>query len=114
MYKALIRPLLFCFDPERVHYFSLWSLELLLKIPLVRSITQKTFTNFMNIRGFEIKYINNNIHALLKPKDTNTNVENNLENTLNILNNLKIKKKFIYPLKLVYHKLRNHAKKMIR
>ena len=44
MYKALIRPLLFCFDPERVHYFSLWSLELLLKIPLVRSITQKTFT----------------------------------------------------------------------
>ena len=44
VYKALIRPLLFCFDPERVHYFSLWSLELLLKIPLVRSITQKTFT----------------------------------------------------------------------
>ena len=44
MYKALIRPLLFCFDPERVHYFSLWSLEQLLKIPLVRSIAQKTFT----------------------------------------------------------------------
>ena len=44
MYKAIIRPLLFCFDPERVHYFSLWSLELLLKIPFVRSITQKTFT----------------------------------------------------------------------
>ena len=44
VYKALIRPLLFCFDPERVHYFSLWSLELLLKIPLVRSMAQKTFT----------------------------------------------------------------------
>jgi len=44
VYKALIRPLLFCFDPERVHYFSLWSLELLLKIPLVKSIAQKTFT----------------------------------------------------------------------
>ena len=44
MYKTIIRPLLFCFDPERVHYFSLWSLEVLLKIPLVRSIIQKTFT----------------------------------------------------------------------
>ena len=57
MYKALIRPLLFCFDPERVHYFSLWSLELLLKIPLVRSITQKTFTHQFLLDSWEPYYI---------------------------------------------------------
>ena len=44
MYKGLLRPLLFCFDPERVHYFSLWSLGIFFKIPFIRSITKKTFT----------------------------------------------------------------------
>ncbi len=33
MYKALIRPILFCFDPEKVHYFTFTLIRLLCKIP---------------------------------------------------------------------------------
>jgi dihydroorotate dehydrogenase len=33
MYKFLIRPLLFCFDPEKVHYFTFSLIRVLCKIP---------------------------------------------------------------------------------
>lgn len=33
MYKLLIRPLLFCFDPEKVHYFSFSFIRFISKIP---------------------------------------------------------------------------------
>src|SRR5690606_41836814 len=33
MYKSLIRPLLFKFDPEKVHHFTFDSLKFLFKIP---------------------------------------------------------------------------------
>ena len=33
MYKQLIRPILFCFDPEKVHYFTFSLIRLLFKIP---------------------------------------------------------------------------------
>ena len=33
MYKQLIRPILFCFDPEKVHYFNFSTIKLLSKIP---------------------------------------------------------------------------------
>jgi dihydroorotate dehydrogenase len=33
MYKILIRPILFCFDPEKVHYFTFSLIRLLSKIP---------------------------------------------------------------------------------
>ena len=33
MYKLLIRPILFCFDPEQVHYFTFSLLRFLNKIP---------------------------------------------------------------------------------
>lgn len=33
MYKILVRPLLFCFDPEKVHYFSFSAIKILNKIP---------------------------------------------------------------------------------
>ncbi|WP_111683685.1 quinone-dependent dihydroorotate dehydrogenase [Winogradskyella tangerina] len=42
MYKALLRPILFCFDPEKVHYFTFGLIRLISKIPgfkgLFRSI----------------------------------------------------------------------------
>lgn len=38
MYKLLIRPLLFCFDPEKVHYFTFSLIRFLSKIPGVSSI----------------------------------------------------------------------------
>ena len=33
MYKLLIRPILFCFDPEKVHYFTFSLIRILAKIP---------------------------------------------------------------------------------
>jgi len=42
MYKVLIRPILFCFDPEKVHYFTFSTIRFFSKIPgfvaLFRSI----------------------------------------------------------------------------
>ena len=42
MYKVLIRPLLFCFDPEKVHYFTFSTIRFISKLPgcaaLIRSL----------------------------------------------------------------------------
>ncbi|MFK2820734.1 quinone-dependent dihydroorotate dehydrogenase [Flavobacteriaceae sp. LMIT009] len=38
MYKLLIRPILFCFDPEKVHHFTFSFIKFISKIPLVPSI----------------------------------------------------------------------------
>ena len=38
MYKLLIRPILFCFDPEEVHYFTFRMLKRLHRLPGVRSL----------------------------------------------------------------------------
>lgn len=43
MYKSLIRPILFNFDPEKVHYFTFDALKLLFKIPGVSLIFKKKF-----------------------------------------------------------------------
>ena len=43
MYKILVRPLLFCFDPERVHYWSLSFLNTFFKIPLTKKIIRKIY-----------------------------------------------------------------------
>lgn len=44
MYKFLVRPLLFSFDPEWVHYFTLNALKLLNKIPLSSWLFRKIYT----------------------------------------------------------------------
>jgi dihydroorotate dehydrogenase len=38
MYKLIIRPVLFLFDPEKVHYFTFSLIRILCKIPFVASI----------------------------------------------------------------------------
>lgn len=38
MYKAIIRPILFLFDPEKVHYFTFSFIRFLSKIPFVTSL----------------------------------------------------------------------------
>jgi dihydroorotate dehydrogenase len=43
MYKSLIRPLLFAFDPEAVHYFSFSSIKLVNKVPGFSSLSRKLF-----------------------------------------------------------------------
>lgn len=44
MYKFIIRPLLFRFDPERVHHFTFFLLKILHKIPFIALICKKIFT----------------------------------------------------------------------
>ena len=44
MYKQLIRPFLFQFDPEVVHHFSFTSLKLIHKLPGVSSLVKRNFT----------------------------------------------------------------------
>jgi dihydroorotate dehydrogenase len=43
MYKSLIRPLLFNFDPEKVHYFTFDALKFLFKIPGVSMLLKNKF-----------------------------------------------------------------------
>ena len=38
MYKALIRPILFCFDPEKVHHFTFALIRAISKIPGFKSL----------------------------------------------------------------------------
>lgn len=44
MYKILIRPLLFLFDPERVHHFTFRFIQLISVIPGVKSIIRQLYT----------------------------------------------------------------------
>jgi len=43
MYKALIRPVLFCFDPEKVHYFIFSLIRTLSKIPGMKSVFKSLY-----------------------------------------------------------------------
>ena len=43
MYKLLIRPILFLFDPEKVHYFTFSLIRILCKIPFVASVFRNLY-----------------------------------------------------------------------
>lgn len=43
MYKLLVRPILFLFDPEKVHYFTFSIVKLMHKIPFVPSIIRAIY-----------------------------------------------------------------------
>ena len=43
MYKILIRPVLFLFDPEKVHYFTFSCIRTLCKIPFVKGIIRSLY-----------------------------------------------------------------------
>ncbi|MCF8272845.1 MAG: quinone-dependent dihydroorotate dehydrogenase [Flavobacteriaceae bacterium] len=44
MYKSIIRPILFWFDPEQVHHFTFSLIRILNKIPLVSQLIKKLYT----------------------------------------------------------------------
>ncbi len=44
MYKSIIRPILFCFDPEKVHYFTFSLIGTASKIPGVSFLFRKLYT----------------------------------------------------------------------
>ncbi|MBE9490816.1 MAG: quinone-dependent dihydroorotate dehydrogenase [Bacteroidetes bacterium] len=43
MYKVFIRPILFCFDPEKVHYFIFSLIRILCKIPLMSNVFRSLY-----------------------------------------------------------------------
>ena len=43
MYKLLIRPLLFCFDPEKVHRFTFVFIRFVSKIPLIPNLIRSLY-----------------------------------------------------------------------
>ncbi|AQS93318.1 dihydroorotate dehydrogenase (quinone) [Polaribacter sp. BM10] len=43
MYKLIIRPILFLFDPEKVHYFTFSLIRFLCKIPLIAPLFRKVY-----------------------------------------------------------------------
>ena len=43
MYKLFLRPILFCFDPEKVHYFTFALVKFISKIPFVTSIIKAIY-----------------------------------------------------------------------
>ena len=43
MYKLLLRPILFCFDPEKVHYFTFSLVKFISKIPFVTFIIKAIY-----------------------------------------------------------------------
>ena len=43
MYKLIIRPILFLFDPEKVHHFTFAFLKIVFKIPLIAWLTRKIY-----------------------------------------------------------------------
>jgi len=44
VYKKIIRPIFFLFDPEKIHHFTFFLLKTLHKIPGIRSLFQTLFT----------------------------------------------------------------------
>jgi len=43
MYKVIIRPILFCFDPEKVHYFTFSLIRNLSKLPWIKSVFKNLY-----------------------------------------------------------------------
>jgi dihydroorotate dehydrogenase len=61
MYKLLIRPLLFWFDPEKVHYFTFSAIRFLSNIPGVSSIFRAIYVvddNRLETEVFGLKFKN--------------------------------------------------------
>ena len=57
MYKLIIRPFLFLFDPEKVHYFTFSLIRILCKIPFISSI-------FRNLYQVNDKKLERNLFGL--------------------------------------------------
>ena len=53
MYK-LLRRILFCFDAEKVHYFSMNGLKFLYKVPGIKKLISRRYSSSKNMRGLTI------------------------------------------------------------
>ena len=61
MYKKLLKPILFCIDPERVHEITFFFINLIFKIPFVSSLISKIYSlknPILETEVFGIKFPN--------------------------------------------------------
>lgn len=61
MYKWLIRPILFSFDPEQVHYFTTGLLKLILKVPILSTLYKNQYdykSKKLNTKVFDLLFKN--------------------------------------------------------
>ena len=61
MYKLLIRPILFLFDPEKVHHFTFSILKFIFKIPFIKSIISNYYSvnkSSLETKLFGLKFKN--------------------------------------------------------
>ena len=61
MYKKLLKPILFCIDPERVHEITFFFINLIFKIPLVSTLISKIYSlknPILETEVFGIKFPN--------------------------------------------------------
>jgi dihydroorotate dehydrogenase len=61
MYKLLIRPLLFLFDPEKVHYFTFFLIRIVCKIPGISALFESLYAvndKRLEIEVFGLKFKN--------------------------------------------------------
>ena len=61
MYKKLLKPILFCIDPERVHKITFFFINLIFKIPLVSTLISKIYSlknPILETEVFGIKFPN--------------------------------------------------------
>lgn len=90
-----------------------YDLRNFLHIAHVTHFTKNTFVNFINLKGFKIKYVNNYIHSVIYPSETNKKIINNYFETKKILKMLKVKKFFILPIINIIKILKSIIKKII-
>ena len=81
MYKLLLRPLLFCFDPEKVHYFTFSLIRTVSKIPGMSSLFRSLYLvndTSLEREVFGLKF--NNPVGLAAGFDKNAVIYNELAN----------------------------------
>jgi dihydroorotate dehydrogenase len=60
MYKIIIRPLLFLFNPEDIHYFIMHLLKFSFRLPLIKFFARKLYT--VNNKKLEIDFLGLKFH----------------------------------------------------
>ena len=84
-----------------------------LHIAHVTHFTKNTFINFLNLKGFSIKFIDDNIHAVIYPNKSSDIIVNNYTNTKKILKIIEIKKFIFLPIENILKMVKKIIKKII-
>ena len=84
-----------------------------LHIAHVTHFTKRTFKNFLNLKGFSIRFIDDNIHAVIYPNKSSDIIVNNFNDTKKILKIIKIKKFIFLPIENILKMVKKVIKKIV-